>query len=137
MRQSIRNTVSTRIIRMVQSEKGFSLLELVIALVILSVGLLGAAEMQVASVSGNAFSNNVAIATRLAQNKIEQLKKLPYSDAVLGAGDHDEGTLPETTIFSRSYNVNDLSVEVKQIAVTVRWTDKVQHTITLSTMKSK
>ena len=137
MRQSVRETVSTRIIRMAQSKKGFSLLELLIALVILSVGLLGAAEMQVASISGNAFSSNVTVATGLAQNKIEELKKLPNSDATLSAGDHDEGLLPGTAIFSRSSNVNDLSAELKRVTVSVRWTDKAQHTITLSTMKAK
>ena len=124
-------------IRAAQSKKGFSLLELLIALVILAVGLLGVAGMQVTSISGNAFSNNVTIATGLAQSRIEELKKLPNSDAALSVGDHDEGLLPGTAIFSRSTNVNDLSPEVKQVTVTVRWTDKSQHTITLSTMKAK
>ncbi len=121
---------------MIRCNNGFSLLELLVALVILSVGLLGAAEMQVSSIGGNAFSNNLTIATGLAQNKIEELKKLPNSDAALSSGDHDEGTLPGT-ILSRSYNVNDLSGELKQITVTVRWMDKAQRTITLSTMKAK
>ena len=137
MKRSVRKTVSTRITRMEQSNKGFSLLEVHISLVILSVGLLGAAEMQVTSISGNAFSNNVTIATGLAQNKIEELKRLPNSDATLSGGDHNEGALPGTPIFSRSYNVNDLSAEVKQVTASVRWTDKAQHTITLSTMKAK
>ena len=137
MSRSVRETISIRIIRMARSKKGFSLLELLIALLILSVGLLGAAEMQVTSISGNAFSNKLTVATGLAQSKIEELKKLPNSDAALSAGDHDEGLLPGTAIFSRSTNVNDLSPEVKQVTVTVRWTDKTQHTITLSTMKAK
>ena len=137
MGRSVSETISTRIIRMAQSKKGFSLLELLIALVILSVGLLGAAQMQVTSISGNAFSNNLTVATGLAQSRIEELKKLPNSDAALSAGDHDEGLLTGTAIFSRSTNVNDLSPEVKQVTVTVRWTDKTQHTITLSTMKAK
>ncbi len=137
MMRSVRKTISDKIISVSQSQKGFSLLEMLIALVILSVGLLGAAEMQLTSISGNALSNNVSIATGLAQNKIEELKKLPNSDGTLSVGDHDEGLLPCTTIFFRSYNVKDLSVEVKQITVSVRWTDKAQHTITLSTMKAK
>ena len=120
MKRSVRETASTRITRMAQSNKGFSLLEVLITLVILSVGLLGTAEMQVTSISGNAFSNNVTVATGLAQNKLEELKKLPNSDATLSAGDHYEGTLPGTPIFSRSYNVNDLSAEVKQVTVSVR-----------------
>ena len=137
MRRSAKKTVSPRITLIAQSEKGFSLLELLIALVVLSVGLLGMAEMQVTSISGNAFSNNVTIATGLAQNKIEELKKLPNSDATLSAGDHDEGLLPGAAIVSRSYTVNDLSAEVKQITVSVRWTDRSQHAITLSTLKAK
>ena len=137
MRRPVRKTPSTKMIRVAQGKKGFSLLELLIALIILSVGLLGAAEMQVNSVSGNAFPNNLTVATGLAQSRIEELKKLPNSDAALSVGDHDEGLLPGTAIFSRSTNVNDLSPEVKQVTVTVRWTDKSQHTITLSTMKAK
>jgi prepilin-type N-terminal cleavage/methylation domain-containing protein len=125
------------IIRRIQSQRGLSLLELLIALVIVSVALVAAAEMQVASISGNAFSNNATVATRLAQNKMEELKKLSNSDAALTAGDHDEGVLPGSQIFSRSYTVTDLSAELKQVTVSVSWTDKSQRTITLSTMKAK
>jgi prepilin-type N-terminal cleavage/methylation domain-containing protein len=125
------------IIHRLQHQEGFSLLELLVALVIVSSALVAAAELQVASISGNAFSNNATVATRLAQNKMEELKKLSNSDAALTPGDHDEGLLPGTPIFSRSYTVTDLSAEVKQVTVSVSWTDKSQRTITLSTMKAK
>ncbi len=57
---------------------GFTLLELMIALVILAFGLMGVSGMILTSVRGNAFGAKMMQATALAQDKIEELRNTPY-----------------------------------------------------------
>ena len=117
--------------------KGFTLIEVVAGLIILAVGLLGIAAMQVTSTKGGYFSNNVTQATVLAQDKLEYLKNLSYSDSDLSSGLHDEGTL-SGTIFSRQYHVlEDAGNSMKTITVTLSWTDQADHNISLLTIRSK
>ena len=117
-------------------KSGFSLIEVLIALVLFAVGMLGLGGMQLISIRGNAFSQKITQATVLTQNKLEELKRLPFVDSSLSIGRHDEGTLGSST-FSRSYDVEDVSTTLKAVTVTVRWTEEIDHSISLSTMKAK
>jgi len=118
-------------------EKGFTLIEVAAGLVILAIGLLGIAAMQVTSTMGGYFSNNVTQATILAQDKLEYLKNLSYSDSELMNGEHNEGIIPGT-IFSRVYNVlEDAGNSMKTITVIVQWKDRGNHSISFSTIRSK
>ncbi len=60
-------------------ELGFSLVEVLVALVILAIGFLGVSLMQVMSISGNTFSKEITVATQLGQDMCEKLKTLEYS----------------------------------------------------------
>ena len=117
--------------------KGFTLIEVVIGLIILAIGLLGIAAMQVTATKGCYFSSNVTQATFFAQDKLEHLKNLSYSDSDLGSGQHDEGTI-SGTIFSRQYHIlEDVGNSMKTITVSVSWADQANHSISLSTIRSK
>ncbi|MBI3994940.1 MAG: prepilin-type N-terminal cleavage/methylation domain-containing protein [Nitrospirae bacterium] len=59
---------------------GFTLLELLIAMVILAFGLMGVSGMILTSVKGNAFGNKMMQATSLAQDKIEEMRNRDYRD---------------------------------------------------------
>jgi type IV pilus assembly protein PilV len=123
--------------RAIQESNGFTLVEVVVALVILAVGLLAIAAMQITSTKGGYFSSNVTQATIFAQDKLENLKNLSYSDSKLAGGEHDEGTM-SGTIFSRKYNVvEDAGNSMKTITVTVQWVDRGNHSISFSTIRSK
>jgi type IV pilus assembly protein PilV len=118
-------------------EKGFTLIEVVAGLIILAIGLLGIAAMQVTATKGGHFSNNVTQATILAQDKLEYLKNLSYSDSNLSSGQHNEGII-SGTIFSRVYHVlEDAGNSMKTITVTVSWTDRGNHSISFPTIRSK
>ncbi len=74
------------------SRAGFTLVEVLVALIILVIGLLGVALLQVTSISGNTFSREMATATTLAQDLLEKLKTLEWTetfmDDALSAGPH-------------------------------------------------
>ncbi len=53
------------------NKKGFSLIEVLVGLVLLAIGLLAIAGMQITSVRGNFFSSNMTQASVLAQDRLE------------------------------------------------------------------
>ena len=106
-------------------------------LIILAIGLLGIATMQITATKGGYFSSNVTQATIFAQDKLEYFKNLSYSDSHLSNGLHHEGTI-SGTIFSRVVNVvEDAGNSMKTITVTIQWTDRGNHSISFSTIRSK
>lgn len=66
--------------------KGFSLLEVMIALLILFVGLLGAASMQISSIHGNAMANKMTEASVIASGRAEMLLSLDFDSVALVDG---------------------------------------------------
>ena len=83
----------------VRNNKGFSLLELMLTLAILSVGLLGLSAMQITGAQGNAASQRITIATTLAQTGIEDFMSRSVDDAIFktAAGSDDGNTANDPT----------------------------------------
>ena len=122
---------------MVWGRKGFTLTEVLIGLVILAIGILAIAAMQITSIKSGYSSSHITQATIFAQDKLEYLKNLPFGDSDLSSGPHNEGMIP-STIFLRQYNVvEDTGNSMKTITVTVQWTDRGDHSISISTIRSK
>lgn len=69
---------------------GFTLIEVMIAFVVLLFGMLGIIGMQYYSVTGNAASRELRIATNRAEELIEQLKSTPYANIASGTDDPAE-----------------------------------------------
>lgn len=72
-----------------RNQAGFSLVEVLIALFIFTIGAMAAAKMQYQSVSRNSDVNSMVQATMLAQSKLEELLALNLADINLEAGDLD------------------------------------------------
>jgi type IV pilus assembly protein PilV len=70
------------------SQGGLTLVEVLVALTILAIGLLGVAMMQITSISGNTFSREMTVATELGQDMLEKLSTLEYTNTALAAGNH-------------------------------------------------
>lgn len=119
------------------NKKGFSLIEVLVGMVLLAIGLLAIAGMQVTSVRGNFFSSNMTQASILAQDRLETLRNLAYADAALSAGTHNDGVIPGT-IFTRDYTVSLIpGTTMLNIQVRVSWRDTTDHAITFSTVRSE
>ena len=70
------------------NERGFTLIEVMVALVIFAVGLLAVATMQISSIGGNSTASQITDASTLAANQVEILMGLPYADPDLANGAH-------------------------------------------------
>ena len=128
---------------LIRKEKGFSLLEVLVGLVFLAIGLLAIGSLQVKSVRGNFFSNNLMQATYLAQDRLEFLKNQSYATLALGNFNDPTVTVPVSggIAFNRSYSVTQVvdatSGNYLRIDYAVTWNDGVGHTITFSTLRSQ
>jgi type IV pilus assembly protein PilV len=63
-----------------KSQAGFSMVELLIAVVILAIGLLGLAELQVTAIKANSHSESIVAAGAIAQREIERIVAMSESD---------------------------------------------------------
>ena len=61
------------------SDGGFTLMEVLITIVLLTVGLLGMAALTTGIINGNTHSRRLTTATTLAQDKIEDVRRLGSS----------------------------------------------------------
>ena len=127
---------------MIFRKEGFSLIEVLIGTIFLAIGLLAIASLQVTSVRGNFFSNNLMQATYVAQDRLELLKNSALDDPSLGIGDHPDGTTTINTglTFNRSYSVEsvfDPNGSYLRIKYLIQWNDGVDHSISFSTIRSE
>jgi len=65
--------------RLNENQRGFSLIEVLIATVVMAVGLLAMAQMQVISIRFNADNRSHTDATTLAMGQLEYLKSMPFT----------------------------------------------------------
>lgn len=110
------------------ASNGFTLLEVLIALLIFMVGILGVASMQTASILGNGKADDTTEAAAFAQKKFEEFRLLDYGDADLadatGVGTETEHTdpSPPTGFTVKWYVDQDNPVDnTKRIRVQVQW----------------
>jgi type IV pilus assembly protein PilV len=106
----------------VNIEDGFTLIELMITLVILSIGLVALAGLQVSAIKGNTFSKRMTAAVSIANQKLEQIKDTAYANILSEAS--TQITQSDMT-FTRQVTVtnNTPLANTKTVNVTVTWSD--------------
>ena len=119
----------------VRSEKngegGFTILEVVIAISILSVGLLAVGIMQTTAIRSNDNAYRVTESTTWAQDRLEALMALPYSNTELNIGTAKADPVPPTPAgYTITYDVEAGPIgNTKLITVVVTRTDRGVTTI--------
>jgi type IV pilus assembly protein PilV len=121
---------------LVKDNRGFSLIELLIAICLLSIGIMGLATLQSRGIRGNDLGNRTTQAVALAQDKMEELINTSRTQTIAAGS---ESNIDETGtgggIFSRSWAVqnNTPVTGAETIDITVTWNDIVgQHNVTTS-----
>jgi len=71
--------------RIVKGNTGFTLMEVLIATAIFSIGILGVAALQSGSIKGNTSARGVTDIAVIASDRLEMLRSLPYNDPALTA----------------------------------------------------
>lgn len=124
----MRSKLSQRLLG--KKDEGFTILEVMIALVVLSIGLLGLGALQLVAIKGNSFSSEMTYATMLAQQQAETLKNHAYTDADLTQGTHSAVGSSKGVQYTVTWNVTDDTPDtnMKTVNLTVRWTSLRQGT---------
>jgi type IV pilus assembly protein PilV len=64
----------------IKKSEGFTLIEVMVAIVVLTVGLLAVGTMQISAIRGNFMSGNTSVALSLASEKMEDLLNSSFAD---------------------------------------------------------
>ena len=121
-----------------RDNKGFTLIEIMIAIFILVVALLGLISVTVMVIKGNSFSKTMTTATTLAKDKMEEMKNLGYSGTSSSDITTTEGynSITNYPTYKRDTKIDVASpaAGMKTIEVKVEW--KWQGTDRNVTLKS-
>ena len=136
--------------RRARDERGFSLLEVMIALSILAVGMLAMAAMQIQALKFGRSGRHTSDAALVARNEMERLQRLDWADPLVGptggwtvpaTWDQDVVTTASTEI-EQSYQFRRRVVEivagaVRSIDVQVQWNEpnRPNRVFTISSLK--
>ena len=109
-----------------KAQNGFTLIEVMIALVILAGGLLALMTLQIVSIRANAFSSEMTYAGMLAQRRLEQIRNTAYASITPGtvtdivpASDATKG-MPY--IVETKVDDNTPATDMKTVTLTIKWT---------------
>ena len=116
-----------------RNQKGFTLLEFLIAVMILSIGLLGMATLTGAMINFNTVAYNSTKAVTLAEEKMEGLRNLNYQNlSSLSSGYDSESIFTRTwTLTPDTPDDNMITIEVE---VTWDWKGAAANPITLTSI---
>jgi type IV pilus assembly protein PilV len=122
---------------LISIEEGFTLIEIMIALVVMSIGLTALAAVQISAIRGNAFSKRMTTAVSIADETLEQIKSMPYVDIVSVSSTQ---TTQSDMNFTRQVTVtNNIPLaNTKTINVTVNWSEgSKSHSVPFTTIVSR
>lgn len=137
------------------NDEGFTLIEVMVAIAVVTVGIVGVLTMQTTSISGNAGANRISSASVWASKEIERFIYMKYDDVIFNdIGVAGSGGLNSTTIgadgtktvesqdgrYNIYWNVADdypvLNVKTIRVIVT-RQDVGLERTVTINYVKSK
>ena len=115
-----------------KKSKGFSLIEVLIALVILSISLLALAGLMSQSTRNSSWGSHLTEAATLAQDRLERFRAVrPQTDIPEGVN-NDLVTGVTGIVYTRTWTVTtNATSTARTIAITITWTDSIPHSITI------
>lgn len=125
MSRSVRQ--GTRVTR--HDQTGVALIDAIIAMLILAFAIVGLSSLHTGTLENSRHGRRLSAATRLAQDKLEEIRGLDYTGVAAGS----DGPLTETgdiggtgAIYARNWTVmEDVPVTgTKTVSVAITWSDK-------------
>ena len=113
-------------------ESGFTMIELLVAMFILTTALLAISSMVYSVMNATSLSKENGTATALMQDKMENLKHKVVSSLASG---NDTITLGNMN-YLRQWSVAS-SANTRTITVTVTWTNRGPHTVRMTTLRGE
>lgn len=95
----------------IKNNKGFTLLEVMVSMIILTISLLLLLNMAMIALDGNQWSNNATASTQLIQEKLEQLR----TDMILVSG------IDTVSNIERSWRVTTVANHLRRVDITASW----------------
>ena len=125
-----------------QGQRGFTLIETIISMFILSVALLGMSSMAVSVIRATEQSKEMTTATTLLQDKMENLKNTSIS--LLTPGTFSEPVSLGNITGTRQWDIkwvidplNPLVHNLKTINVQVNWTSRGDRLVSATTLRGE
>ncbi|HOE16329.1 MAG TPA: prepilin-type N-terminal cleavage/methylation domain-containing protein [Syntrophorhabdaceae bacterium] len=120
-----------------RNRKGFTLIEVLVAIAILTISMLAILEAVVITMEHNLNNVSRDESVRIAEAKMNELRNTTFASLVSGAGTVTRNFRNLTRTFTVQWTVNNLSANSIAIVVMVTWTHKgVQHTHSVTSMVS-
>ena len=111
------------------TSRGFTLIEILVSLVILSVSLLAMAGLMVTTTKNTSFGGRMTEAATFAQDRLEEFKAMRWQDIPLVPGS-DLKTGSTGINYGRNWSVVS-NGNLRTLTVTTNWNDQTSHTVTL------
>lgn len=115
--------------------KGFTLIEVLVAMVILSFSLLALAGLMVTTTKNNSFGSNMTEAATFAQDKLEELRAIKWENLIDGNNTDQQGGSTGIN-YTRNWNVTT-NGSLKTITINLNWNDRTAHSIRLVSVLSQ
>jgi Tfp pilus assembly protein PilV len=127
-------------------QRGMGLADILVGLFLITIGILGLCSLGVSTIRGNLTARHFDQATRLAEQKLEAVRKGGYASATPGptpvtepnldyAGNTPDGGVTAGGIFTRATTITTGSLPLTcNVTVTVSWTDQSAQGVSFSTI---
>jgi prepilin-type N-terminal cleavage/methylation domain-containing protein len=120
-----------------EDNRGFTLVEAMLCILVVSIGLLAVSKMQIGSLKGNRYAMDSTEATLLQAGATEQLLSMSYTKAnELNVADGEAQIFSVDGKFTTTYSITTLPLygagdTYKRITLSTAWTsaDKVSHAV--------
>ena len=106
-----------------RDQYGFTLVEVLIAIMTFSIGLLGVAQLMVSIINSNLTARHISTAATLAQDKMEDIHRVGYGGVDALAGTENYHSLTGYAAYKRvtAVTANTPGTGMKTVTVSVFW----------------
>ena len=121
-----------------RGERGFTVVEVLIAMLVLVIGFAGILSLQLTAMRATSFSRHATEASVLAEDKMEELRTIPVATLANGNDTVDARGVPDALgLFTRAWTITTGGATTA-VTVAVSWDEQGSepYTISMSTLRT-